>query len=111
MYGHRVEQEIVEIKTESLYDSKHETIIMKFNIIIEKDEDGRYVAECTDLPGCLSEGENLEDALENISEAIIGCLKSRLKSAGEKINTATFENRLNISIDLQGNSHVQASTS
>lgn len=84
---------------------------MKFNIIIEKDEEGRYVAECTDLPGCLSEGETLGDALENINEAIIGCLKSRLKSAEERINTASFENRLSISIDLQGNSNVHASTS
>ena len=84
---------------------------MKFNIIIEKDEEGRYVAECTDLPGCLSEGETLGDALENINEAIIGCLKSRLKSAGERINTTSFENRLSICIDLQGNSYVQASTS
>ncbi len=84
---------------------------MKFNIIIEKDEEGRYVAECTDLPGCLSEGDTLGDALENINEAIIGCLKSRLKSAGERINTTSFENKLSISIDLQGNSYVQASTS
>jgi predicted RNase H-like HicB family nuclease len=35
------------------------------------------VAECTDLPGCLSEGETFEGAMENISEAIIGCSKSR----------------------------------
>ena len=58
---------------------------MKVNIIIEKDEEGRYVVECPDLPGCLSEGETLEDALENINEAIIGCLKSRLKSARRKV--------------------------
>ena len=51
---------------------------MEFNIIIEKDDEGIYVAECPDLKGCLSEGEGLEDALENINEAIIGCLKSRL---------------------------------
>jgi hypothetical protein len=31
---------------------------MQFNIVIERDEDGRYVAECLDLPGCLSEGES-----------------------------------------------------
>ena len=55
---------------------------MKFHITIERDEEGRYVAECTDLPGCLSEGCTLEEAMENISEAIIGCLKSRLKIAG-----------------------------
>ena len=56
---------------------------MKFNIIIEKDDEGRYVAECPDLPGCLSEGESLEDALENVFEAISGCQKSRLKTAAE----------------------------
>jgi predicted RNase H-like HicB family nuclease len=57
---------------------------MQFNIVIERDEDGRYVAECMDLPGCLSEGETLEEALENISEAILGCVKSRLKLLLEK---------------------------
>ena len=55
---------------------------MKFHITVERDDDGKYVAECADLPGCLSEGENIEEAMENISEAIIGCLKSRLKIAG-----------------------------
>jgi predicted RNase H-like HicB family nuclease len=58
---------------------------IKFNITIQRDEDGRYVAECTDLPGCLSEGETLEESIENISEAINGCLKSRLKIDGEKL--------------------------
>jgi len=31
---------------------------MKFHIIMEKDEDGRHVAERIDLPDCLSEGGN-----------------------------------------------------
>jgi len=84
---------------------------MEFNIIVEKDDEGRLVAECPDLPGCLSEGEILEDALENINEAIIGCLKSRLKSAGEKLKVSSFDRRLDISLDLKGNSYVQAPTS
>jgi predicted RNase H-like HicB family nuclease len=83
---------------------------MKFKIIIERDEEGRYVAECPDLPGCLSEGETLEEALGNINEAIIGCLKSRLKTAGETLTIPSFDRRLDISIDLTGNSHAQAST-
>jgi predicted RNase H-like HicB family nuclease len=85
-------------------------VTMKFKIIIERDEDGRYVAECPDLPGCLSEGETLEEAIENINEAIIGCMKSRLKTAGEKLKIPSFDRRLDISIDLTGNSHAQAST-
>jgi predicted RNase H-like HicB family nuclease len=55
---------------------------MKFNLVIEIDSDGRYVVECTDLPGCLSEGDTLKEAIENINEAIVGCLRSRLKVAG-----------------------------
>ncbi|MFA4824870.1 MAG: type II toxin-antitoxin system HicB family antitoxin [Methanoregula sp.] len=53
---------------------------MKFSILIEQDEDGRYVVECTDLPGCMTEGATLKEAIENINEAIVGCIKSRLKT-------------------------------
>lgn len=73
---------------------------MKFHITIERDEDGRYVAECTDLPGCLSEGDSIEEAVENISEAIVGCLKSRLKIAGENFKAPAFDQKLDISIDV-----------
>ncbi len=54
---------------------------MKFNIICEIDDEGRYVVECPELPGCLSEGDTMEEALNNINEAIIGSLTSRLKNA------------------------------
>ena len=86
-------------------------IKMKFKITIERDEDDRFVAECLDLPGCLSEGETLEEVMEIINKAIIGCLKSRLKNAGEKLKIPSFDRKLDISIDLTGNSHAQASTS
>ncbi|MGV8174890.1 MAG: type II toxin-antitoxin system HicB family antitoxin [Methanothrix sp.] len=82
---------------------------MKFNITIERDDDGRFVAECTDLPGCLSEGETIEETVQNISEAIIGCLKSRLKVAGEKLKIQSFENKLDISIDLTEQKYAEAS--
>ncbi|MDD2755985.1 MAG: type II toxin-antitoxin system HicB family antitoxin [Methanothrix sp.] len=82
---------------------------MKFNITIERDEDGRYVAECTDLPGCLSEGETLEETVENISEAIIGCLKSRLKIASEKLKIPAIDGKLDISIDVTEQKYAEAS--
>ena len=82
---------------------------MKFNITIERDEDGRYVAECTDLPGCLSEGESLEETMENISEAIIGCLKSRLKIAGGKLKIPSIDGKLDISIDVTEQKYAEAS--
>ena len=78
---------------------------MKFNIIIEVDEDGRYVVECTDLPGCLSEGDTPKEAIENINEAIVGCLKSRLKVAGEQIKIPSFNRKLGVSLDIAGTVH------
>lgn len=73
---------------------------MKFNITIEQDEDGKFVAECTDLPGCLSEGDTVGEAISNISEAIVGCLKSRLKVAGENIKIPAFSHKLDFSLDV-----------
>ncbi|HEX7444796.1 MAG TPA: type II toxin-antitoxin system HicB family antitoxin [Methanothrix sp.] len=69
---------------------------MQFHTL-ERDEDGKYVVECTDLPGCLSEGEGSEEAFENISEAIIGCLKSRLKIAGDKLKIPSIDRKIDIS--------------
>jgi len=50
---------------------------MKFLVAIEKDEDGYYVAECPSLPGCVSQGKTVEEALANIKEAIEGILEVR----------------------------------
>jgi len=77
---------------------------MQFNIVIERDEDGRYVAECLDLPGCLSGGETLEEAMENISEAILGCLKSRLKLLLDKQTWVEIpiEDKVTVQFDMSG---------
>ena len=56
---------------------------MKFSIFIEQDEDGWYVVESADLPGCMTDGDALRDAIENTNEAIVGCIKSRLKTASD----------------------------
>jgi predicted RNase H-like HicB family nuclease len=43
---------------------------MNLKVMIEQDEDGIFVATCPSLPGCISQGETEEEALENIKEAI-----------------------------------------
>ena len=50
---------------------------MKFKVIITTGEDGWYIAECPALPGCISQGKTLDQALENIKDAIQGCLAVR----------------------------------
>ncbi|MFA4819916.1 MAG: type II toxin-antitoxin system HicB family antitoxin [Candidatus Aenigmatarchaeota archaeon] len=43
---------------------------MKFKVLIEKGEDGYYVATVPALPGCISQGKTELEAKENIKEAI-----------------------------------------
>lgn len=50
---------------------------MKFNITLDRDEDGMWVVECPSIPGCVSQGHSRDEALANIREAIAGCLEVR----------------------------------
>jgi predicted RNase H-like HicB family nuclease len=43
---------------------------MKFKVVLEEAEEGGYVVYVPSLPGCVSQGETKEEALENIKEAI-----------------------------------------
>lgn len=49
----------------------------KFTVILEPEQDGGYSVHCPALPGCSSQGDSLEEALDNIKEAILGVLKVR----------------------------------
>jgi predicted RNase H-like HicB family nuclease len=49
---------------------------MKFKVILEDAEEGGYTASCPALPGCHSQGDTIEQAIDNIKEAIVGCLES-----------------------------------
>lgn len=42
----------------------------KFPVIIEKDRDGFFVADCPDILGCHAQGRTLEEAITNIRDAI-----------------------------------------
>jgi predicted RNase H-like HicB family nuclease len=50
---------------------------MIFNVTIDRDEDGIWIIECPSIPGCVSQGNTKEEALENIKEAIQLCLEVR----------------------------------
>jgi predicted RNase H-like HicB family nuclease len=43
---------------------------MKLKIVLEPSEDGGYTAYVPALPGCISEGETIEEATANLREAI-----------------------------------------
>jgi len=46
-----------------------------FPIIIEQDKNGIYIVECPLFKGCRSYGHNIEEAVENIKEAIEVCVE------------------------------------
>ncbi|TET89704.1 MAG: type II toxin-antitoxin system HicB family antitoxin [Methanomassiliicoccales archaeon] len=43
---------------------------MKIKVVLEPQEEGGYTVYVPSLPGCISQGETHEEALDNIKEAI-----------------------------------------
>lgn len=55
---------------------------MDFKVVLEADPKAGYVIVCPTLPGCYSQGDTIDDAMENIREAIVLCLED-MKTHGE----------------------------
>lgn len=53
---------------------------MKVKVILEKGEDGYFVAHCPSLKSCWSQGKTKEEALRNIQEAIELYLEPELEN-------------------------------
>lgn len=49
----------------------------EFSVVIEKDEEGYYVASVPALRGCHTQAKSLDTLIERIKEAIELCLKSK----------------------------------
>ena len=43
---------------------------LRYPVLLEACEEGGYTVSCPALPGCISEGDSYEEALENIKDAI-----------------------------------------
>ncbi len=50
---------------------------MRFTIVLCPEADGGFSVVCPAVPGCVSQGDTLDDALANIREAILLCLEVR----------------------------------
>jgi antitoxin HicB len=42
---------------------------LKYAITLYRDDEGGYVSEIKDLPGCFTQGETLEETISNIDDA------------------------------------------
>ena len=52
---------------------------MKLKVIIHEAEEGGYWAEVPAIPGCMTQGETMKDLIENLYDAIEGCLSVDMK--------------------------------
>ena len=57
---------------------------MPFKIEIEQEEDGRWIAEVTDLPGVMTYGQTRQEAVEKVQALTFRVLADRLEH-GESI--------------------------
>lgn len=57
---------------------------MKYKVVIEPCDEGGFAVHCPALRGCWSQGETVEDALENIRDAIETYLRSQEEVLKEK---------------------------
>ena len=65
---------------------------MNYKVIIEPDmESGGYVAYCPTLRGCVSEGETIDEALENIKKAVKGYLLVLEEEIAKKRDVKIYE--------------------
>ncbi|HQZ96026.1 MAG TPA: type II toxin-antitoxin system HicB family antitoxin [Pyrinomonadaceae bacterium] len=53
---------------------------MKVKVVVHEAEEGGFWAEVPSIPGCATQGDSFEELLENLYEAVEGCLAVDLSS-------------------------------
>jgi predicted RNase H-like HicB family nuclease len=56
---------------------------VKIQIVVHEAEEGGYWAEVPAIPGCATQGETFEELLQNLYEAIEGCLSVQVDTPQE----------------------------
>jgi predicted RNase H-like HicB family nuclease len=52
---------------------------MKLKVVVYEAEEGGFWAEVPAIPGCATQGENFEELLQTLYEAVEGCLSVDLE--------------------------------
>ena len=64
---------------------------MKIKVIVHPAEEGGYWAEVPAIPGCATQGENMEKLMENVQEAIEACLSVDIETYDLTEDTQVLE--------------------
>jgi predicted RNase H-like HicB family nuclease len=64
---------------------------MKLKIIVHEAEEGGFWAEVPAISGCATQGDSFEELLENLYEAIEGCLSVDVENPSDSENSRIME--------------------
>jgi antitoxin HicB len=59
---------------------------MRYTVLLEPEDDGGFIVSVPALPGCISQGDTREEALENIREAVALYVED-CREAGDPVPT------------------------
>lgn len=74
--------------------------VLECNVIFQKEQEGGYSVWVPSLPGCASQGETFEEAIDNIKEAIVLYLED---SQEDKEETADVRNQFMVPVGVRLN--------
>mgnify|MGYP002760685030 CR=1 FL=1 len=64
---------------------------MRLKVVIHEAEEGGFWAEVPAIPGCGTQGDNFEELLQNLYEAVEGCLSVDIESLEMDNNSRVME--------------------
>jgi predicted RNase H-like HicB family nuclease len=64
---------------------------MKYTVVLESQDEGGFTVQCVEIPGAISQGENKDEALANIKEAIELVLEVQREELQKKTHAIGLE--------------------
>jgi len=61
------------------HPQQSEVSVMKLKVVVHEAEEGGFWAEVPAIPGCATQGDSFEELLQNLYEAVEGCLSVDLE--------------------------------
>jgi len=58
--------------------------IMKLQVVFHEAEEGGYWTEVPAIPGCATQGDTFEELLQNLYEAVEGCLSVSMQPSADR---------------------------
>ncbi|SRR6266516_6430013 len=65
-----------------------------YRVVLTRNEDGWMTAQCVEVPGAISQGKDVFDALKNILEALTGVLEATHPEQASNIVISWQENKI-----------------